>query len=150
MLVLGVCVRGCAGSPVLFWDVRRSCADKSEVMMTKLFHRRARCAPASFCTSDVGAATTVAAARLLAAGLVGITSGGAGPATKPASSTTTRHRSHLEPLEGRRLMAVDVTVNTMQRYQPIDGFGTAMASYVGGLYNSAWSDMYYQDLGASM
>src|SRR5256885_6199568 len=48
------------------------------------------------------------------------------------------------------MMAVDVTVNPLQRFQPIDGFGSAMASYVGGLYNDAWSDMFYKDLGASI
>src|SRR5690242_8151332 len=109
-------------------------------MTIKLFHRRAR--------GGASSSAAGATARVLAAGVVGMSGGGAGPATTSRSAQA--HRPHVEHLEGRQMLAVDITVNTMQRFQPIDGFGSSIASYNGSVYTSAWADMFYQDLGASI
>jgi O-glycosyl hydrolase len=57
----------------------------------------------------------------------------------------------FEELEHRRMFSVNVTVNATQTFQQIDGFGTATAWWETSPYNEAgWTNMYYQDLGASM
>src|SRR4051794_30214319 len=57
----------------------------------------------------------------------------------------------LEELEPRRLFAVSVSINAGQKFQQIDGFGTAMAWWKTAPYNEpGWTQMYYQDLGSSM
>jgi len=59
--------------------------------------------------------------------------------------------SFFEPLEARQLLSVNVAINTADRHQTIDGFGTSVAWYVPNLYDTpAWQNAYYQDLGSSM
>src|SRR5438552_2686649 len=58
--------------------------------------------------------------------------------------------NQFEPLEVRRLMAVNIAIDATQRFERMQGFGTSIAAYTPGLYNSAWTDMYFQDLGSSM
>jgi O-glycosyl hydrolase len=57
-----------------------------------------------------------------------------------------------EPLEQRKLMAVDVTIDATDRRQSIDGFGTALGgSTPANLVKSDdFQKMYFQDLGSSM
>jgi O-glycosyl hydrolase len=57
----------------------------------------------------------------------------------------------FESLESRRLLAVNVTIDAATKFQTIDGFGTSLAWWQSGLYETeAWRDAYYQDLGSSM
>jgi len=77
------------------------------------------------------------------------------PAALRASRARTSLASHMtvEELESRTLFAVDITLDGAQRFQTIEGFGSAIADYAPGTtkYNtSAWQDMYYQDLGNSL
>lgn len=60
-------------------------------------------------------------------------------------------RAFIEALEPRTMLAVNVTVNASQRFQEMDGFGTALAWWMNAPYQSpAFKDLYYQDLGSSM
>src|SRR3954468_9246557 len=66
-------------------------------------------------------------------------------------NSLTRMMMFFEPLEPRQLLAVNVSIDTAQRYQTIDGFGTSMAWWVPGVYEqSAWQDAFYKDLGSSI
>ena len=58
---------------------------------------------------------------------------------------------HIEPLERRQLLAVDVSINAAARYQTIDGFGTAAGFFLGDVYTQeTWKNAYFQELGSSM
>src|SRR3954470_8217037 len=57
----------------------------------------------------------------------------------------------IQPLEPRRFLAVAVNVDASARFQSIDGFGTSLAWWVPGLYDTpAWRDAYFKDLGSSI
>ncbi len=68
-----------------------------------------------------------------------------------AAQSHRRAHSLIEGLEQRMLLAADVTIDAGTRYQTIDGFGSALAFWLTSPYNqTAWQNMYYQDLGSSM
>jgi len=59
----------------------------------------------------------------------------------------------VESLEQRMLFAVDVTLDGAQRFQTIEGFGSAISDFAPGTtkyVTDAWQNMYYQDLGDSI
>jgi O-glycosyl hydrolase len=59
--------------------------------------------------------------------------------------------AQIERLECRRLLAVNVVIDANQRFQEIDGFGSALAWWTNSPYDqAAWRDMYFRDLGSSI
>jgi len=65
----------------------------------------------------------------------------------------TRSPVAVETLEKRLLFAVDITLDGAQRFQTIEGFGSALADYNPGpnkYVTDAWQNMFFQDLGSSI
>src|ERR1700743_575786 len=60
-------------------------------------------------------------------------------------------KTHRVPHPGFSNQPVNVTIDINQRFQTIQGFGTAMSYWVDAPYSDpGWTKMYYQDLGCSM
>ena len=64
---------------------------------------------------------------------------------------TPPRKAVIEPLEPRRMLAVDVNIDAAARFQQIDGFGTSIAWWKENLADQdAWRDAYFKDLGSSV